>query len=272
MPVMPITPDAPTTTLPSFRAPPVVEVVLGMQFTAPQLGVVHVGAFYQRIRHRYPKVVQVPPLAASFETFASTLPPVGSPPPVLPAFPRQWFISEDDEHLVQFQADRLIVNWRKGGTNRPYPRYSEVRRRFAEALDAFQNFIRDDVGGTFAPNQCEVTYLNQIPLGNPSEWGHPGRWVYLWTDEDGLESVQVVTHRLLKRPDGEPFARLVTSMEGGVANGAPALLLNLSARGRPETRDPEGVLDFLDSARAEIVTRFASIATNTANQAWGRTQ
>lgn len=263
----------PDPALPSFKSPPVVEVVLGMQFAAPQLGVVHVGSFYRRIEHLYPKVVQVPPLAASFETFVSSPAPIGVPVPVLPAFPRQWFISKDEEHLVQFQADRLIVNWRKGGNDRPYPRYSEVRRRFVEALDAFQEFMRDDVHGAFVPNQCEATYLNQIPVRDRSDWGLPGNWVRLWTNEEkGAESVQFTTGRLLRAADGQPYARLVTSLEGGEAGGQPAILVNLSVRGRPLRRDPTGVLDFLDMARAEIVARFAEIASTDANQAWEREQ
>ena len=263
--------------LPSFRKPPVVEVVLGMQFTAPRLGAVHVGAFHRRIRDQYPKVVEVPPIPPSFEVFLPVPPPGGSAGPVgiaLPAsaaFPRQWFISADDEHLVQFQVDRLLVNWRKGEGDRPYPRYSEVRRRFTDAFGAFQDFMREDIGAAFVPNQCEATYLNCIPVKEPAGWGRPGRWVRLWNDDtEEAEAVQFTVNRLLKTSDGNPYARLTISTEGGVTATGHAIMLNVLVRGRPLGSGPAGVLDFLDRARETIVTRFAAIATDEANRIWER--
>lgn len=263
--------------LPTFRKPPVVEVVLGVQFNAPQLGAVHVGGFHRRIRDQYPRVVQVPPIPPSFEVFlpvpnsGGAMGPVGIALPSSSGFPRQWFISADDEHLVQFQADRLLVNWRKGEGDRPYPRYSEVRRRFTDAFEAFQEFMREDVGAPFVPNQCEATYLNRIPVEDPAGWGSPGRWLRLWNDDAGeTEAVQFSANRLLKASDGNPYARLTISAEGGVTASGPAIMLNLLVRGRPIGSGPAGVLDFLDRARETIVTRFAALATDEANRVWER--
>jgi len=263
--------------LPSFRKPPVFEVVLGVQFNAPQLGAVHVGGFHRRIRDQYPRVVQVPPIPPSFEVFlpapASGGPagPVGIALPSNAAFPRQWFISDDDEHLVQFQSDRLLVNWRKGDGDRPYPRYSEVRHRFTEAFEAFQDFMREDVGAAFVPNQCEATYLNRIPVEDSSGWGRPGRWVRLWNDDaEETEAVQFSVNRLLTASDGSPYARLTISAEGGVTAAGPAIMLNLLVRGRPLGSGPADVLDFLDRARATIVTQFAALASDEASRVWER--
>ena len=266
-----------TPALPSFRKPPIFEVALGVQFKAPQLLAVHIGGFHRRIRDQYPKVVQVPPIPPSFEVFLP-LPAPGGPAGSVgiavrasEAFPRQWFISDDDEHLVQFQSDRLIVNWRKGEGDRPYPRYSEVRRRFTEAFEAFQDFMREDVRAAFDPNQCEATYLNRIPVADPAGWGRPGRWVRLWNDDaEEAEAVQFSVHRLLKASDGNPYARLIISAEGGMTTAGPAIMLNLQVRGRPLAAGPAGVLDFLDCARETIVTRFAALATDEGNRVWER--
>ncbi len=263
--------------LPSFRKPPVFEVVLGVQFTAPQLGAVHVGAFHRRIRDQYPKVVQVPPIPPSFEVFlpvpapGGPVGPVGMALPTSAAFPRQWFISADEDHLIQFQADRLLVYWRKGEGNRPYPRYSEVRHRFIEAFEAFQDFMREDVGAAFVPNQCEATYLNRIPVEDASGWGRPGRWVRLWNDDDAeTEAVQFSVNRLLQASDGSPYARLTISAEGAVTAAGPAILGNLLVRGRPRGSGRADVLALLDRARETIVTRFAALASDEANRVWER--
>lgn len=264
-------PEQSTAGLPSFRKPPVNEVVLGMQFAAPLFGVVHVGAFYQRIRNDYPKVQQVPPLPLSFETFAPlpTVAPIMVP--VVPPFPRQWFISDDDEHLLQLQADHLFVNWRKRDEGRPYPRYSEVRSRFITAVEAFGAVMREDAIGAFVPNQCEITYINLIALSHNDDWGRPGVWVRLWHDEQpATEGVQFTTRNLLAGPNGQPFARLTTTMEAAMVNDVPMFQLSLAVKGRPPTEDAQGVLTFLDAGRKAIVIRFAEITTAEAQAKWER--
>lgn len=55
--------------LPDFNAPPVIEVVVGVQFpTIDELCTAHVGAFWQRMRAEYPGVQDMPPLPAVYES------------------------------------------------------------------------------------------------------------------------------------------------------------------------------------------------------------
>jgi uncharacterized protein (TIGR04255 family) len=258
--------------LPSFRDPPINEVVLGIQFSAPQLGAIHIGKLYDRLARDYPQIQQVPALPPSFESFAPA--PAGMTIPIvmMPQMaPRQWFISDNDERLIQFQMDRLLANWRRREGGGPYPRYSAVRAAFVGALNAFDDLMNKDVGAPFATNQCEVSYINHIPLPGPDGWGHPGRWTRLWRDEEpSSEGVQFVTRNLLRDSSGQPFARMTTELQGGQIGETPILTLNLTVRGRPLSADREGVLDFLDTARASIVRRFAAITTPEAHAVWGK--
>ena len=126
--------------------------------------------------------------------------------------------------VVQFQADRLLVNWREREGGGRYPRYSNVKGLFHDALAAFTELMVKDVRGAFTPNQCEVTYLNNIPLQSPEDWGYPGRWLGLWNDElDASEGVNFTTRHLLQSAGGEPYARLTTSLESGQAGNRPNL-------------------------------------------------
>ncbi len=266
-----MTPSPETTSpLPSFERPPVNEVVLGMQFAAPELGVVHVGGLYKRLQANYSHIQQVPPLQVTFETFAPSPGPMALQISILPPFPRQWFIADDGERLIQFQADRLLANWRQQTGGGPYPRYSKVREVFLDALGAFEDLMQKDVQAAFSPNQCEVTYINQIDLTGPEEWGQPGRWLRLWNDEpEGSEVARFSTQHLIKDEFGQPYARLTTTVEPGQAADRSVLQLSLSVRGRPQTPDISGVLAFCDMGRERIVRRFASITTDAAHKVWG---
>ncbi len=103
--------------LPSFDRPPVVEVVLSVQFEplvslhTPQLGLL-----WKEFEARFPKTEDQPPLPPSIEQFGRrSMPPVsfsiqeidGATPP------RVWFLNREETELIQVQQDRFIVNWRQ---------------------------------------------------------------------------------------------------------------------------------------------------------------
>ena len=68
--------------------------------------------------------------------------------------------------LLQVQQDRFVRNWRKRGEFERYPRYEDhIRPRFLDDLEGFVGFVTENGLGTFAPNQCEVTYVSHIVAG-----------------------------------------------------------------------------------------------------------
>jgi|ERR1700730_1115159 uncharacterized protein (TIGR04255 family) len=115
--------------LPRFRKPPVSEVALGVQFSAV-LNPVHLGLYYQRVKTRFPKIQMQSPVLPVFETFGTG----GLPGPQF-AFthgmqPRMWFLSDDDNFLIQLQSDRLLVNWRSG----PLPLLIPISMQYRRSL------------------------------------------------------------------------------------------------------------------------------------------
>ena len=109
--------------LPEFEKPPVVEVVLGIQFSElRRYRTFHAGLLWgEKFRKAgFPKCVERPSLDPAFETFGapgrneSRLQLIQMPGPEVP---RLWFINHDETELVQIQSDRFLHNWRKSQGN-----------------------------------------------------------------------------------------------------------------------------------------------------------
>src|SRR6266567_4174461 len=69
-------------------------------------------------------------IAPAFEVFGAT--PILTPTlqiqaMLTPPMSRHWFETEDGEHLVQLQQDRILHNWRQRSPEMKYPRYERVR-------------------------------------------------------------------------------------------------------------------------------------------------
>ena len=243
---------------------------------------VHLGLLWQEFRDRYPRVEEQSPLHPTFETFPGTDQPamnvrfeVLDVPPV----PRVWFLDESGARLIQVQQDRFIHNWRKVGDGQAYPRYEQIRQTFAEELEVFRGFLDREGLGPLCPNQCEVTYLNHIEPGEC--WQNSGQLqgaVTIWMsppDNDFLpepEDARLGVRYIIPGPDGAPIGRLHASLEPALrrSDGAPIMVMNLTARGRPSGEGVEGALQFIDTAREWIVRGFTSLTTPCQHRVWGR--
>jgi uncharacterized protein (TIGR04255 family) len=153
--------------LPKFNNPPVVEMVLGVEFIElPGWNIPHFGLFWGRIRDEYQNCSVKEPLPLSIETFKGAEKqeivlnfPLGGPPPI-----RCWYSNKEQTWLIQIQKDRFIQNWRKAPANVEYSHYSQVLNRFENEFQRFQKFISEENIGEINVRQCEVTYVNHIEL------------------------------------------------------------------------------------------------------------
>jgi uncharacterized protein (TIGR04255 family) len=255
------------------------EVAADMQFDTLPLKAADVGSFHDLISDEYPTTLDLPALPPTFETAGPVF-----VAPIQFGFgasllPRTWFISENDEHLVQFQADRLIVNWRMRPGGGAYPRYTDVKQRFVAAHEALTRFVHRKGYAGIVPNQCSLAYFNKVPLPDDAEWGDLHRLLRGMRLDNGPEwsgqfadSHLLLRRELQSRPQGG-FGRLQVEcrpMQINVTQRAWAL--NVTVRGRPATTDLDGVLGFFDMAHVEIVTCFTAITTDAMHQVWGRQQ
>lgn len=156
----------PARTRPSFRNPPVGEVVCGIQFRPlTQFQAPHYGIFWEQIRKEFPRCRTVAPLATGQpidmqpnEPTEITVQFVANAPDM----PRVWFISKDDTCLVQLQPDRLLFNWREGPSRAPYPRFKTIIKKFRDIFGKFDKFVNTNGLGELSLLQTEVTYINHI--------------------------------------------------------------------------------------------------------------
>ena len=124
--------------LPDFDAPPVIEVVLSVQFERlADLRIPHLGLLWTKFSDAFPHFEDRAPLSHVIETFGLRQAPKlalqlisrDQAPQV-----RCWFVNEARTELVQVQTDRFVHNWRKVGESvkegEQYRRYEYIRKQF----------------------------------------------------------------------------------------------------------------------------------------------
>ena len=270
--------------LPDYANPPVVETVLGVQFDRlPKLKNGHLGAFWRSLNHtEWPTTADAPPLGSQFEQFTGASRWARAIQLQLmqdPSF-RIQIKSADATRMIQLQNSRLHFNWirAEGGE---YPRYDAVRREFQSVLDRFKDFVVDGQLGELRPNQWEVTYVNQIPVGtvwqSPADWGFFSPLAGLATIEGLIQGESFGGEWHFVIPDQR--GRLHINWQHGKAmtgrasepTEAESIRLDLTARGpfQPNEVEPDNVLAGLDVGHEAIVVAFARMMSPDANRYWG---
>jgi len=268
---------------PDFTDPPVVEVVLGVQYEPlPALRTPQIGLLWSEFREHFPKLEEHAPLDPMMERFGIAGTPRANvrfemmqKPPV----PRCWFLNEAGTELIQVQQDRFVHNWRKVGEGDEYPRYDHVRGTFEQELAIFERFLQKEGVGTLVPNQCEVTYVNHIDAGDGwSRHGELGNVLTLFAPKYSNaflpepEEARLTCRYVIPDEKGNPLGRLHILVDPACRRGddRPMFLMNLVARGRPDGDGVDGVLRFLDLGREWVVRAFAAVTTPQMHKTWGR--
>ena len=262
-----------STGIPSFAQPPVAEVALSIQFAEPiPIEILDVAVVRDAFGDRYPVVQVKAPITEiepNFDPLRLDVQLVDEVP--LPLF---WFLNDDNTELVQFQADRLTINWRRVG-NEPYPRYAEAVRPMA--VDAWTRLSRA-LGklGLDEPKMgaAEMVYLNPITAG--PGWGQGNElrdllacWSGKFSDDFLPAPDDVRMNLRFTLPD--EAGRLLISLQPTRSNTArePSYMLQLVVRGRVDGNHA-AAMTFFDLAREWIVRGFTSVTTPEMHALWGR--
>ncbi len=263
----------------TFKHPPVVETVLGIQFERlPGLANAHLGAFWQQRKSEWPQIDDAPPLEEQFETFGKQ---TGWQKGIhlkitqAPAARLQMRNATGDR-MIQLQNCRLDYNW-IGQHGQKYPRYSTVRPEFDKVLIAFEELVAKNNLGNMVPKQWEVTYVNHIPKG--MIWNEPDEWANLFN----LSGLVVV-------PDGLRFegfgghwhfeiepqrGRLHVGIQHAFVGGSEkkeVLVMNLTARG-PIAKNQNAITaidEGLNLGHDVIVKSFRDQTSQRAHDYWNR--
>ena len=257
--------------LPDYGAPPLIELVMGVQFTPIQnYSAVDAGAIWELFREDFPVVVEQAALPPRFETFGG-----GPSPGVQIQFgptvgqTRLWFVTHNNDHLLQFQPDRFLLNWRQNNEG-TYPRYEQIASTFREKLSLLRQHILDTKMHELEINQIEITYINIIPVENMSE---QSRWLKIMPAFGfPTEAVNATLIEVVYNDDRKPIARLHHDLKSVISLDGQnrAFQLDLTFRGKPAAPGIEGAMELLGKGRASIVKRFTELTTDEAHKSWER--
>lgn len=260
---------------PEFRKPPVVEVALAVGFQ-PLTGFrsVEIGHLWDLYKAEFPNATDQAPIEMPIEQFGKT----PGPPQIafelmaIPPTPRIWFANESDTDLIQLQANWFARNWRKKPEASRYPKYLALRTRFAKDFRVFLDYVASRGLGAFRPTQCELTYINHIPVEGTVRGASDvlrllssGRTQRL----PAAEHLKVGASYVLRHP---PRSRLHLTVEPATrrSDDRPIIVLTLTARGAPERPDLQGILSFMDAANVEVVLAFDSLTTESMHKVWDK--
>ena len=245
--------------LPSYKKPPVDEVVCGVRFLTPdKFRIPHIGLLWDKFRSNYPIIQHAPPLVSAQ---GEIIIDAQSGIPV----PRIWLINESDDQLVQFQVDRFYFNWRR--RKDAYPRYPFVISKFEDVWDTVIKFFNEFAFGELKPIECEISYINHIPKGEG------------WDTIDDLPKIfsdfvwNRVPGRFLPNPENvawqskfalpENKGHLIVTLKQATRteDKVPLFVFELTARGPVESNDKKVIREWFDLAHEWIVRGFTDLTT-----------
>lgn len=152
-----------------FDKPPIDELVIGIVFNRLNaLRLPHLGSYWDRICDEFPKCEQMAPLVRGPDQ-AMPVDIEANVPLPMPMVPRIWFVSEDDQSLLQVQSDRFIGNWRKRQSTPGYPGFDIVFANFLRHWNGFQKWLSDKGLGTILATEVELAYINLFY--EEEDWG-----------------------------------------------------------------------------------------------------
>ena len=261
--------------LPDYDNPPVVETVVGVQFSPLNaFSNAHLGAFWQTIGpDQWPLVADAAPLPMQTEQFtpeaqwgkALRLQLTQNPSS------RIQMTSPDQSRMLQLQNGRIHLNWLgKGGDQ--YPRYSIVREEFESCLVKLMQFADSQQLGAVVPDQWEVTYVNHIP--QDGVWTTPRDWSFFqplnaMRSIDGLieaESFNGEWHFVIPDNRGRLHINWQHAKDDG--DNSEFIRLAFTARGPTSGTDINAVLSGIDLGHETIVRAFRMLMSDEANNEW----
>ncbi len=263
--------------LPEFTRPPLVEVVVSVQFESLK-GYQQVWArpIWELFKDRFGTVQEQLPLPPTFETFGAPVPPVINFDFIQkPIQTRLWFLNHDQTELLQFQSDRFIHNWRKlPGLNNQYPRFETIIEEFDANIIRLDEFLVANSFGRILPNQCELSYINFIPADKTLDsLAQPDQIFELFQLNERTRPTDFSCDFRYDVHDanGNPYARqLVRIVPSQGPDGQSGIALHIIARGAPADSTCKAAIDLLIRFRELIVWKFVEITTPGAQSLWGK--
>lgn len=262
--------------LPDFANPPLNEVVLGVQF-APSRTFQRIFSYevWQLFKQTFPNVQEHPPLMPTFETFGLPTGPQFNfgfgPEPS-----RFWFLSPNQDELIQFQNDKLLHNWRKiGDQTNEYPRFEKMIVAVETEMNALEGYFLSSSRQKLEINQCEISYINHIYLEDGTHILTPSEILrFANFGERQPDDISISFRTTIYDDSQRPIGRITCEAQTAINNldQRQMISLTITARGAPKGTSIADALSFLKLGREMVVKTFAEVTTDLCHERWGRTQ
>lgn len=262
----------------SFRQPPVVETVLGVQFERIRgLTNSHLGLFWASLGPDWPHVEDAPPIEEQHETFGDIAFPSGFVRLATRPSSRTRIKNMTETAMIQIQPNRFHYNW-LGQPGHPYPGYEEAKPAFDEYWSRFQDFLAQHDLKAGKLNQWEITYVNHIPKGEV--WTDAHDWKNIFAGLPG--PVALSDDIVLGDPGGRWYFEIEPQkgrlhIELDRANlqqkdGPEGYVFKLTTRGPlPEGENVDVQLSAgLQLGHDVIVSAFCQLTAPEAQEIWGQ--
>lgn len=189
---------------PTFRQPPLEEVVCGVYFPPlPGLTAITIGAYWLERRDQFPKQTVQPAIDAS---------PFFVAGPGILHNVRCWLTSAEDDYLLQIQSDRFYLNWRKKASD--YPRFKAICERFESELERFAAFCERALGARPQADRFELAKIDVLHRDMH------------WSDFDDLGTL-IPVMKQLPRTDPTKVSTVAVRLSEDVAEGDLTTVLQL---------------------------------------------
>jgi uncharacterized protein (TIGR04255 family) len=258
---------------PSFKKPPVVEVVASIQFNEPNIFEMRqFKDIWDRLDHKkYSKYAEMPPLERITDGKSQVIKFSN-----FPGLRRVWLEDENNNKLIQLQEDRLILNWRHPNVNIKtdciYPRYENIIEEFFSIFDVFQKYLSEKQNRLSNPDLLELTYVNFIEVdGNEIENVNSIFKDFNWVIQDRiLNTPTFIDQKLIYDiPDMASQLKCTIRSHQSPENGCDGILYELSVRGGINEIETSVMRTWYDNARLWIVNSFKDSTHEDMHKVWG---
>ncbi len=258
----------------SFEKAPLIEVICGITFNAPEFSSVHFGLYWQSIKDRYPSLPMDTHPVGEVQLLA-----------LLPKLRRVWFKSPDERNFIQLQADKFLYNWRKSATDEEYTHSQSVYEGFqAEWMHFYQWWTsleqeqqKDELNvfpvsfSRIEPTQYELTYLNHMDarLGWHSSEDTPKIFSFLEYDWPSSPLGQPKANNISLEFDlPDPLGTLTMVIAQGMRldDNTPILICELTARSLGARIPFNG---WFEDTHEFVVQTFISLLREEIKEEWG---
>lgn len=194
------------------------------------------------------------------------------------ALPRVWFLKKDKCHLFQYQSDRMNYNWRAIEATDCYPRYEPLVESFLKHYCDLSELMEKGYGTPIKPNTLEMSYINLIPKADIGSFDQIEKLLNIpfWKPKalkfaDEMQSFQSAVQ--VSMDEFYAVLTINTTSAMHAETGEEFVRIDLSAHGKcveQYSKGVDGLKLWYDGIRIAIVDSFDKITTSGMHEKWGR--